>query len=152
VGYGQLAWTLRQDPHVVVMERTNARHLDSLPEIVHLATIDVSFISLTLVLPRVHNWLAPDGLVISLIKPQFEADRDQVGKGGVVRDPRIHRQVLHRILNWATDHELFPANLIRSPITGPAGNVEFLALLAKSPSKPPFEVESSVEAALALDD
>jgi 23S rRNA (cytidine1920-2'-O)/16S rRNA (cytidine1409-2'-O)-methyltransferase len=134
------------------MERTNARHLESLPEPICLATIDVSFISLTLILPRVSGWLAPNGLIVSLIKPQFEANRDQVGKGGVVRDTRIHRQVLYRVLNWAIDHELPPVNLIRSPITGPAGNVEFLALLAKSPPQSPLEIEASVEAALAPSD
>jgi 23S rRNA (cytidine1920-2'-O)/16S rRNA (cytidine1409-2'-O)-methyltransferase len=132
VGYGQLAWSLRNDERVVVMERTNARHLHELPEPIHLATIDASFISLTLILPRIHDWLMPGGSVIALIKPQFEAGRAQVGKGGVVRDPAIHRQVLLRILTWADQNGLPPQGLIRSPLKGPSGNVEFLALLTKS--------------------
>jgi 23S rRNA (cytidine1920-2'-O)/16S rRNA (cytidine1409-2'-O)-methyltransferase len=131
VGYGQLAWSLRQDPRVVVMERTNARYLEALPEIVQVVTADVSFISLTLILPRTRSWLAREGFVIPLIKPQFEAGKDKVGKGGVVRDPHVHRQVLCRILTWAAGNGLPPLRVIRSPITGPAGNVEFLALLQK---------------------
>jgi 23S rRNA (cytidine1920-2'-O)/16S rRNA (cytidine1409-2'-O)-methyltransferase len=154
VGYGQLAWSLRQDERVVVLERTNARYLEHLPEPIHLATVDVSFISLTLILPRVHDWLVPDdsgsaGIVVPLIKPQFEAGRKHVGKGGVVRDPEIHRQVLQRILTWAAENGLPPRGLIRSPIVGPAGNVEFLALLAKSPSTHAFDVRSAVGAVLA---
>jgi 23S rRNA (cytidine1920-2'-O)/16S rRNA (cytidine1409-2'-O)-methyltransferase len=145
VGYGQLAWSLRQDPRVVVMERTNARYLEHLPEPIHLATVDVSFISLTLILPRIHDWLTPSastasagasacaGMVIPLIKPQFEAGRDRVGKGGVVRDPDVHREVLTRILTWAAENGLPPRGLIRSPLKGPAGNIEFLAWLATSP-------------------
>jgi 23S rRNA (cytidine1920-2'-O)/16S rRNA (cytidine1409-2'-O)-methyltransferase len=132
VGYGQLAWTLRNDERVVVMERTNARHLHELPEPIDLATVDVSFISLKLVLPRIREWLFPGGTVIALIKPQFEAGRAQVGKGGVVRDPNTHRQVLQRILTWSAQNGLPPQGLIRSPIKGPSGNVEFLAALAKS--------------------
>lgn len=134
VGYGQLAWSLRNDERVIVMERTNARYLEALPEPVHLATIDVSFISLTLILPRVREWLPTGGAVIALIKPQFEAGRKQVGKGGVVRDPAVHRQVLVRILGWADQNGLPPQGLIRSPIKGPAGNVEFLAHMVKSSS------------------
>jgi 23S rRNA (cytidine1920-2'-O)/16S rRNA (cytidine1409-2'-O)-methyltransferase len=134
VGYGQLAWSLRNNERVVVMERTNARHLRELPEPIHLATIDVSFISLTLVLPRIRDWLVPGGSVIALIKPQFEAGRAQVGKGGVVRDTATHRQVLEHILSWAAENGLPPQGLIRSPITGPSGNIEFLAMLTKSAS------------------
>lgn len=134
VGYGQLAWSLRNDTRVVVMERTNARHLHELPEPIDLATVDVSFISLTLVLPRIREWLIPGGAVIALIKPQFEAGRRQVGKGGVVRDPSTHRQVLHDTLTWASQNGLAPQGLIRSPIKGPAGNVEFLALLNRDAS------------------
>jgi 23S rRNA (cytidine1920-2'-O)/16S rRNA (cytidine1409-2'-O)-methyltransferase len=111
VGYGQLAWRLRNDPRVVVMERTNARYLENLPESVDLVTADVAFISLGLILPAAVRWLSPDGQVVALIKPQFEAGRREVGKGGVVRDPEVHRRVL----------ELMP-----SPLRGPAGNVEFL--------------------------
>lgn len=149
VGYGQLAWSLRQDPRVVVMERTNARHLQALPEAVDLATVDVSFISLTLILPRVHDWLAPEGLVLPLIKPQFEAGRDQVGRRGVVRDRRIHCEVLARILTWTSEHGLHPQGLVRSPITGPAGNVEFVALLGKSLPALAFDVQAAIGQALA---
>jgi len=149
VGYGQLAWSLRQDPRVVVMERTNARYLESLPEPIHLTTVDVSFISLTLILPRVHDWLVPDGRVIPLIKPQFEAGRKQVGKGGGVRDPDVHREVLRRTLTWASENGLPPRGLIRSPITGPAGNVEFLPILIKSSRPPSFDVQAAIESALA---
>jgi 23S rRNA (cytidine1920-2'-O)/16S rRNA (cytidine1409-2'-O)-methyltransferase len=129
VGYGQLAWTLRQDPRVAVMERTNIRHLESLPQEVTLATVDVSFIGLGLVLPRIANLLSPGGQVIALIKPQFEVGKGQVGKGGVVRDPKLHRSAITKVLAEAAAVGLAPAGVIRSPITGPAGNVEFLAWL-----------------------
>jgi len=127
VGYGQLAWKLRQDDRVVVMERTNARHLKSLPEPVDLATIDVSFISLKLILPAVYGWLRPGGQIVALIKPQFEARREQVAPGGVVLDPAVHRAVLDDLVSWAEGQGWGLQGLIRSPITGPAGNVEFLA-------------------------
>lgn len=149
VGYGQLAWPLRQDERVVVMERTNARYLECLPEPIHVATADVSFISLTLILPRIRDWLTSDGIVLPLIKPQFEAGKEHVGKGGVVRDPEVHREVLQRILTWAAQNGLQPQGVIRSPITGPAGNVEFLALLHKGPSTSTFDVHSAVEAVLS---
>jgi 23S rRNA (cytidine1920-2'-O)/16S rRNA (cytidine1409-2'-O)-methyltransferase len=149
VGYGQLAWTLRQDARVVVMERTNARHLETLPEPVQLVTIDASFISLTLILPRVCAWLQPGGYVIPLIKPQFEAGRRQVGKGGVIRDPRTHYEVLRRILRWARDNDMPPLGLIRSPLTGPAGNVEFLAWLQKTTAKVPMDIEGVIDAVLS---
>lgn len=149
VGYGQLAWPLRQDDRVVVMERTNARYLESLPEPIDLATIDASFISLTLILPRVHDWLVPDGLIVPLIKPQFEAGKGEVGKGGVVRDPHTHREVLRRILTWCNENGLPSQGLIRSPITGPAGNVEFLALLKKTIHSTPWDMSGAIQAVLA---
>ncbi len=127
VGYGQLAWRLRNDPRVVVMERTNARYVESLPEPVDLATVDVSFISLGLILPMVQGWLRPAGQVVALIKPQFEAGRRNVGKGGVVRDPAVHRRVLRRVLKAAAVEGLRLRGLMPSPLRGPAGNVEFLA-------------------------
>ena len=129
VGYGQLDWKLRRDPRVVVLERTNARYLTSLPELVDLVVVDVSFISLTLILPTVASWLRAGGQIIALVKPQFEAGREQVGKGGVVRDAAIHADVLWRVLSWANAHGLTPGGVIRSPAIGPAGNVEFLAQL-----------------------
>jgi 23S rRNA (cytidine1920-2'-O)/16S rRNA (cytidine1409-2'-O)-methyltransferase len=109
------------------MERTNARYLERLAEPVDLATIDVSFISLKLILPAVLGWLRPGGQIVALIKPQFEAGREQVGKGGVVRDPAVHRTVLESITAWAESRGMGLMGIIRSPITGPAGNVEFLA-------------------------
>lgn len=129
VGYGQLAWKLRQDRRVVVMDRTNIRHLKSLPETIELATIDVSFISLRLVLPAVKKLLKPDGEVIALIKPQFEARRDKVEWGGVVKDPEAHRQVLLRVAEFAKDLGFGARGLIPSPLLGPAGNIEFFIYL-----------------------
>jgi len=144
VGYGQLAWSLRQDPRVVAMERVNIRYLDALPEPASLVTVDVSFIGLSLVLPNVAKLLASSPIVhcpssivhcpssivsqvITLIKPQFEVGKGLVGKGGVVRESALHRVVIEKVLAAAPVSELAPAGLIRSPITGPAGNVEFLA-------------------------
>lgn len=129
VGYGQLAWSLRTDPRVVPLERVNIRYLEALPEPVRLATVDVSFIGLGLVLPRIAALLAPAGVVIALIKPQFEVGKGQVGKGGVVREPKLHRSAIEKVLGEATAAGIPPAGVIRSPITGPAGNVEFLAWL-----------------------
>jgi 23S rRNA (cytidine1920-2'-O)/16S rRNA (cytidine1409-2'-O)-methyltransferase len=134
VGYGQLAWRLRQDPRVVVMERVNVRYLEGLPEPVDLATVDVSFISLELVLPAVIGFLKPHGDIVALIKPQFEAGRKQVGKGGVVKDPAVHRAVLRKVLLWADGHGLAVRGLMASPLKGPAGNVEFLAHLVHQES------------------
>ena len=148
VGYGQLAWKLRQDARVVVMERTNARYLESLPEPVDFASIDVSFISLKLILPRVRDWLSGEGAVVPLIKPQFEAGRWQVGKGGVVRDPAVQRQVLEKLLDWAPNCRLFPWGLIRSPVVGPAGNVEFLALLRQEVAPATFALNQAIGSAL----
>ncbi|MCX6028775.1 MAG: TlyA family RNA methyltransferase [Chloroflexi bacterium] len=177
VGYGQLAWSLRQNPRVVSIERTNIRYLISLPEPVTLATVDVSFIGLGLVLPAVvkllvpaptrsaeaapmpperrarestpHVWepdplsaLSSGGQVIALIKPQFEVGKGQVSKGGVVREPALHRAVIEKALAEAAALGLAPAGLIRSPITGPAGNVEFLAWLRLGGEAPGAEVET----------
>jgi 23S rRNA (cytidine1920-2'-O)/16S rRNA (cytidine1409-2'-O)-methyltransferase len=129
VGYGQLDWKLRQDPRVTVMERTNARHLESLPQPVSLVVIDVSFISLRLILPAVQRWLTAEADIIALVKPQFEAGRSQVGKGGIVKDTAVHRQVLVEIVTWCEGQGLYPAGLIRSPIAGSEGNIEFLLWL-----------------------
>ncbi len=133
VGYGQLAWSLRQDPRVVVIERENVRNMDLalVPEAADLAVIDVSFISLTLVLPRVAELLrAPVGKpLIVLVKPQFEVGRDQVARGGVVRDEAVRRSAVDKVRTWATGHGFTAHEDIESPITGPAGNVEYLLLL-----------------------
>jgi 23S rRNA (cytidine1920-2'-O)/16S rRNA (cytidine1409-2'-O)-methyltransferase len=109
------------------MDRTNARYLESLPELVDLVTADVSFISLKLILPAVRGWLRDRGHIVALIKPQFEAGREHVGRGGVVRDSRVHRIVLEDITAWAKAEGLALRGLIASPLTGAAGNVEFLA-------------------------
>jgi 23S rRNA (cytidine1920-2'-O)/16S rRNA (cytidine1409-2'-O)-methyltransferase len=129
VGYGQLEWKLRQDPRVVVMERTNARYLESLPEEVDFVVIDVSFISLELILPAVQKLVTPDADIVALIKPQFEAGREQVGKGGIVKDAHVHRQVLADLLNWSEENGFSPLGLTRSAIQGSEGNVEFLVWL-----------------------
>ncbi len=147
VGYGQLHWRLRTDPRVVVMERINARYLESLPEPVHLVVIDASFISLRLLLPAARRLLTPSGgQIVALIKPQFEAGRERVGKGGVVRDPRVHRQVLQEIVTWAAAHDLGPRGIIPSPILGPKGNREFLIWL--QPGQPPLPTEELLNSAL----
>lgn len=132
VGYGQLAWSLRTDPRVVNLERTNIRYLEpnQLGVLVDCATIDVSFISLAKVLPAVRQLLLPQGFIIALIKPQFEAGRDCVGKRGVVRDPLIHQQVITNVLSSAYELGLTAVNLSFSPVTGPEGNIEYLVLLA----------------------
>jgi 23S rRNA (cytidine1920-2'-O)/16S rRNA (cytidine1409-2'-O)-methyltransferase len=139
VGYGQLAWSLRQDPRVISIERTNIRHLASLPELVSLATVDVSFIGLSLVLPNIVRLLAPGGQIIALIKPQFEVGKGQVGKGGVVRDPKLHEAATEKVLAAAVSAGLIPSGVVRSPITGPAGNVEFLAWLKLGGETPPAD-------------
>jgi 23S rRNA (cytidine1920-2'-O)/16S rRNA (cytidine1409-2'-O)-methyltransferase len=129
VGYGQLDYKLRQDPRVVVMERINAHHPFALSEKVNIATIDLSFISVTQVIPNVVVHLAQPGCLIVLFKPQFEAKRKEVGKGGIIKDPQIHALVLGRFIAWITDHSLRLRGLIASPILGAEGNKEFLIYL-----------------------
>jgi len=136
VGYGQLAWSLRTDPRVVVIERMNVRFLEELPERIEFATVDVSFISLRLVLQRVARLLIPTGQTIALIKPQFEVGKGLVGKGGVVRDPQLHRLAIEKVLTGAEGTGFAAQGLIRSPIRGPAGNVEFLVWLRQGGSAP----------------
>ncbi|MBV8694003.1 MAG: TlyA family RNA methyltransferase [Ktedonobacteraceae bacterium] len=133
VGHGQLAWTLRTDPRVVVMERTNIRHLEHLPELMQCAVIDVSFISLRLVLPALLPLLAaePQSWIVALVKPQFEAGKAEADRGaGVISDPEVHRRVLQELQAWIPQHTpLQVAGVIDSPITGRDGNKEFLFLL-----------------------
>ena len=128
MGYGQLAWKLRSDERVINMERTNVRYLeaDSLPEQVDAATIDVAFISLDKILPAVHKILKADGFVIALIKPQFEAGKENVGKKGVVRDARVHEEVINNVITFAKSEGFGIAGLDFSPIKGPEGNIEYL--------------------------
>jgi 23S rRNA (cytidine1920-2'-O)/16S rRNA (cytidine1409-2'-O)-methyltransferase len=141
VGYGQLDLRLREDPRVVVMERTNARYLEALPDPVDVVVIDVSFISLALIFPAVDRILAPDGVVAPLIKPQFEAGKQDVGKGGVVRDPKIHRKVLEKVLRDAAEAGFRCDGLTASPLTGPAGNHEFLGAFRRSDG--PFDTHDT---------
>jgi len=139
VGYGQLDWRLRQDNRVVVMERTNIRYVTpaDLGEAADGAVIDVSFISLKIVLPAVKNLLKSDSPIIALIKPQFEAGREKVGKKGVVRDPRIHKEVLEDIVAFCLGIGLEVKQITYSPITGPEGNIEFLIHLHYGPGATP---------------
>ncbi len=149
VGYGQLAWSLRQDPRVVVLERTNVRYLESLPEPMSGAVIDTSFISLTLVLPAVVRLLDPGGWIVALVKPQFEAGRGLVGKGGVVRDPNVHRMVLNNVFEFATSIGLAVSGCTASPILGPAGNREFLALFRRGGSN--IDLAAAIDRCLGPD-
>jgi 23S rRNA (cytidine1920-2'-O)/16S rRNA (cytidine1409-2'-O)-methyltransferase len=132
VGYGQLAWSLRQDPRVIVLERVNIRHLDRLPVPADLAVIDVSFISLRLVLPPVRELLSPPGDIVALVKPQFEVGKGAVGKGGVIRDPEQHRRVLGELRQFAQENGYAIAGEVPSPILGAKGNREFLLYLRRN--------------------
>ena len=135
MGYGQLAWKLRQDERVVNLERTNIRYVtnEQIQEKIDFASIDVSFISLKLVLPVAAELLSDTGEIAALIKPQFEAGREQVGKKGVVKDINVHFQVCKNALSYAKDAGLYPAGLSFSPIKGPEGNIEYLMYLKKIP-------------------
>ncbi len=154
VGYGQLAWKIRNDPRVVVMERTNIRYVtpEDLGEMLDLSVIDVSFISLGLVLPVVKTLLKPTGQVLCLIKPQFEAGKDKVGKKGVVRDPAVHEEVLQNFISLAKSLDFTIRNLTFSPVKGPEGNIEFLAHLSMQPGEDsylaPGELVAQAHAAL----
>ncbi|MFP4572466.1 MAG: TlyA family RNA methyltransferase [Desulfobacterales bacterium] len=131
VGYGQLAWKLRQDPRVKVLERTNIRYVthDDLPGNFDLAAIDVSFISLRIVMPVVKEFMKPGSFILALIKPQFEVGRGEVGKGGVVRDPDLHRRVVDDLSAYFGKCGLEPGPATESPILGPRGNLEFIQIL-----------------------
>ncbi len=150
VGYGQLAWKLRSDPRVVALERTNIRHLEQLPDgvLADIAVIDASFISLELVLPATLRLVQPNAHIVALIKPQFEAGQADVGKGGVVRDARVHRRVLRATCELAAAQGLHVAGLIPSPLLGPAGNVEFLIWLRRTGTAVP-DLDALIEQALA---
>lgn len=150
VGYGQIAYHLRQDPRVVNMERTNARYVERLPEPVSLVSVDASFISLKLLLPVLKAWLADSAVVIPLIKPQFEAGQADVGKGGVVRDPKVHARVLNEVLSFSNEIGFAVRGLIRSPLKGPAGNVEFLAWLAWGDEQPAASLVTLIQAVVQL--
>ncbi|MCA9330599.1 TlyA family RNA methyltransferase [Candidatus Saccharibacteria bacterium] len=149
VGYGQLAHKLRVDERVVVIERTNARYIDSLDEPIDLCVIDASFISLRLILPQVAKWLKPVGQVVALIKPQFEAGKSQVGKGGVVKDQDVHEAILMDILTFSQETGFYVAGLTTSPIKGlKEGNTEFLVWLRTDAMSETVDVVKAVQAVL----
>ena len=131
-GYGKLAWKIRTDPRVVCLERTNARYLthEQIPEELDFASVDVSFISLRLILPALRGVLKPTGQVVCLVKPQFEAGKEKVGKKGVVRDPKVHLEVLEQFLVHARDADFTVKDITFSPIRGPEGNIEYLGFLS----------------------
>lgn len=140
VSSGIIDYRLRQDARVRLLENTNARYLRSLGELVELAVIDVSFISLRLILPAALRWLAADAAIVALVKPQFEAGKGDVGKGGIVRDLSVHRRVLRATLSSASDIGLKAGGLIRSPITGAKGNVEYLLWLRIGADEDPVDL------------
>ncbi len=144
VGYGQLDWSLRQDDRVVVLERTNARYLEALAEPVNFVAIDVSFISLRLILPAVKQWLTDGASIVALIKPQFEAGPKQVGRGGIVKDTAVHRSVLETLWQWFSENGFGVQGLTRSSVTGADGNVEFLVWLQVG-VRDRLEVETAVD-------
>lgn len=149
VGYGQLAWKLRNDPRVINLERTNLRYVtaEQIPERLDLAVMDVSFISIKLVLPTVRELLLPGADLICLIKPQFEAGREEVGKKGVVRDSAVHCQVIHSILDYAPQIGLSVMGLDYSPIKGPEGNIEYICHMKNGSFEgPSLDVEAIVNA------
>ena len=144
VGYGQFAWKLRQDPRVVCMEKTNIRYVqpEDLGEPIDFSSIDVSFISLTKVLLPIRNYLKENGEIVALIKPQFEAGREKVGKKGVVREKSTHIEVIEKVTNYAVSIGFEVAALEFSPIKGPEGNIEYLVHLKKRPEEEARIVES----------
>lgn len=149
VGYGQLDWKLRGDPRVVCMERTNARYLthEQIPQELDFASVDVSFISLGLILPALDGLLSPEGEAVCLVKPQFEAGREKVGKKGVVRDPAVHLEVLEAFLHHAKENHFTVLGITYSPIRGPEGNIEYLGYLRHGQGTPgDFSLPEIVEA------
>ena len=134
VGYGQFAWKLRQDPRVVCMEKTNIRYVtpEDIDDVLDFASVDVSFISLTKVLPAAYALLKDGGQMVCLIKPQFEAGREKVGKKGVVRDKAVHEEVIERIITFALENRFSVHHPEYSPIKGPEGNIEYLVHIEKS--------------------
>ncbi len=149
VGYGQLDWKLRSDPRVIVLERTNFRYLEKNVLTVgspNFASIDVSFISLKLIFPKLSEIFASGGHVVALIKPQFEAGKDAVGKKGIVRDPSVHKQVIEETINAAGKYHFQLQDLTYSPITGGDGNIEFLALFTFEPQSAIDERTDAIEA------
>ena len=152
VGYGQFAWKLRQDPRVVCMEKTNIRYVTpaDIDDVLDFASVDVSFISLTKVLIPARELLRDGGEMVCLIKPQFEAGREKVGKKGVVRDKAVHEEVVERIIEFASQNGFFVKNLEYSPIKGPEGNIEYLVYIRKDERggvDAPVDIKAVVDAA-----
>ena len=152
VGYGQFAWKLRQDPRVVCMEKTNIRYVTpaDIDDVLDFASVDVSFISLTKVLIPARERLRDGGEMVCLIKPQFEAGREKVGKKGVVRDKAVHEEVVERIIEFASQNGFFVKNLEYSPIKGPEGNIEYLVYIRKDETggvDAAVDIEAVVDAA-----
>lgn len=152
VGYGQLDWKLRNDERVVCLERTNARYIthEEIPDTLDFASVDVSFISLKLIFPALYRLLGDNGEIACLIKPQFEAGREKVGKKGVVRDAKVHLEVLENFLNHAKENNFTVVDMTFSPIRGPEGNIEYLGYLRKNGGdNGSFDLQSIVEASHA---
>jgi len=148
VGYGQIALRLRNDPRVVVMDRTNARYLESLPELVDFTSIDASFISLARLFPAVLRISKPESSVVALIKPQFEAGKGEIGKKGVVRDSATHQRVLAGVIREAAAQNLILRGLTASPLKGPAGNIEFLGYFVRGAAAESIDVPTAIREAL----
>lgn len=137
--YGELDWNLRENPSVVVMERTNAAHLDSLPEPVDLVVIDISLLPSKMILPSVKKWLKADGEIVMLLKPQYELPAELVPQGGIIKDSKLHKQVITSSITWCLENGLVPSDLIKSPIKGGGGNVEFLLHIKLKGESPALE-------------
>lgn len=151
VGYGQLAWALRTDPRVVCMERTNIRYVtpEDLAEPIEFFSVDVSFISLHHIFPVAQRITTPDAMGVCLVKPQFEAGREKVGKNGVVRDPAVHREVLHNAMSYAAENGFVVRGLDYSPVKGPEGNIEYLMFVQKSDQPAVLDDEAAAQVVAA---
>ncbi len=148
VGYGQLAWKLRNDPRVVVMEKTNIRYVtaEQVPDALDFVSVDVSFISLSKVLPPVHELIKAGAKIVCLIKPQFEAGPEKVGKKGVVRDKKVHAEVIRTVVSFASEHGFYPRALTFSPVKGPEGNIEYLLFMTKEDCGEVLVADADVDA------
>ena len=151
VGYGQLAWSLRTDARVVNMERTNIRYVtpEDLAESIEFFSVDVSFISLHHIFPVAQRITTPDAMGVCLVKPQFEAGREKVGKNGVVRDPAVHREVLHNAMSYAAENGFVVRGLDYSPVKGPEGNIEYLMFVQKSDQPAVLDDEAAAQVVAA---
>lgn len=153
VGYGQLAWSLRNDERVINMERTNFRYVtkEQVPDEIDFFSVDVSFISLKLILPPAFELLKDEGTAVCLIKPQFEAGKDKIGKKGVVRDIQVHKDVINKVFDFTKEIDFKVLGLDFSPIKGPEGNIEYLMYIAKQGEEPIIDIDDVVERSHSLD-